>query len=530
MAKTYYGYTEKLADNQIDWGTIGKEISSAISKELVVRKATELGIEQDTRKITQDLANAPKGESQLENERISQFATNTTEYNLLQHKLWKSGQITTQQLTNGRQNLKDGIDGVFSLSKEYQAEYLKKKQRAEAEDPAQRSQMLEQWELGQLDGMYGSLANTQYYIDPNSGVVNLAIINRGKDGSISLGNSIMPINDARNRIKAEYNYWDSDKATTDLVDGLGTHKQDFRKVGSLYKAGEIRSISDIRLRTDLSEKDKAAGELFDKSLTDQINGFGAQWTNVTSYLTNDLKVDPKTGKAYTFTRNPEEESENVMLIKKDEMGRDYVDFTSENGKKQYAAFSQGLRDEVITKLDTSETIDTYEEPSPSFGGGGGGGGSRYKKKDTFGITVYENANNALRTGNLKNLDTSRAKFVFQGGKGEGSKNSILVYELDSDGDYVTYKDKDGKTKRRVKRIYSADQLAAYVKGVDPNKYVPTKIYNQGKDDWSKLHEGQYLPGIYNESNSTINPYGNSGGGGNQGGGSQTTDTSQWNEE
>ena len=522
MAKTYYGYTEKLADNQIDWGTIGKEISSAISKELVVRKATELGIEQDTRKITQDLANAPKGESQLENERISQFATNTTEYNLLQHKLWKSGQITTQQLTNGRQNLKDGIDGVFSLSKEYQAEYLKKKQRAEAEDPAQRSQMLEQWELGQLDGMYGSLANTQYYIDPNSGVVNLAIINRGKDGSISLGNSIMPINDARNRIKAEYNYWDSDQATTDLVEGLGTHKQDFRKVGSLYKAGEIRTIQDIRLRTDLSEKDKAAGELFDKSLTDQINGFGAQWTNVTSYLTNDLKVDPKTGKAYTFTRNPEEESENVMLIKKDEMGRDYVDFTSENGKKQYAAFSQGLRDEVITKLDTSETIDTYEEPSPSFGGGGGGGGgSRYKKKDTFGITVYENANNALRTGNLKNLNTDVAKYVFST---EGGRNTILVYEKDPLTGKTT---KNGKP-YKVKRIYNADQLAAYVKGVDPNKYVPTKLYNQGKDDWSRLHDGAYLPGRYDESNKDINPYGNSGGGGNQGGGSQTPDTSQYN--
>ena len=54
---------------------------------------------------------------------------------------------------------------------------------------------------------------------------------------------------------------------------------------------------------------------------------------------------------------------------------------------------------------------------------------------------------------IKNLNTKKAKYVFQEGK-NGKQNSILVYDLDELGDYVL--GSDGK--RKVKRIYSADQL------------------------------------------------------------------------
>jgi hypothetical protein len=190
----------------------------------------------------------------------------------------------------------------------------------------------------------------------------------------------------------------------------------------------------------------------------------------------------------------------------DEMGRSYVDFSGEMGKKQYQVFKDKMRDDILMKIDTKEELDTYTEPEPNYGGGGGrsSGSGNKRKTNSLGITVYENSNNALRTGNLKNLDTKKAKYVFQEGKGDNGQNSILVYDLDPDtGDYVL----DAKGKRKVKRIYSADQLAAYVKGVNQSEVIPTELYNEGKDDWSYLNDGQYLKGAgYKKSDISKSPY------------------------
>lgn len=90
-------------------------------------------------------------------------------------KLWKSGQLSTQQLTEGINNANTGIDGALELNKEYHAEFKRMKERAESADPATRSQLLEQWEKAEM-GEFGNLNNSQYYIDPTSGLINLAKI------------------------------------------------------------------------------------------------------------------------------------------------------------------------------------------------------------------------------------------------------------------------------------------------------------------------------------------------------------------
>ena len=326
----------------------------------------------------------------------------------------------------------------------------------------------------------------------------------GKEVTTSIGDEFMTINDGRSRLKNKYDYFDSGKTTTDIATALGTTVVEIREKGGPSSAGIIRSITDPRYRTDLNEKDAKLASLFEDVVNRQIEGVGSNPLNVSSYLTNDVKVDPLTGKTYTFTRNPAEQtSSEVLLLKMDEMGRSYVDFSGEMGKKQYQVFKEKMRDDILMKIDTKEELDTYNEPEPNYGGGGGRGSGNKRKTNSLGITVYENSNNALRTGNLKNLDTKKAKYVFQDG-GDNGQNSILVYDLDPDtGDYVL----DAKGKRKVKRIYSADQLAAYVKGVNQSEVIPTELYNEGKDDWSYLNEGRYLKGAgYKKSDISKSPY------------------------
>lgn len=521
MAKTYYKYADRLAESQVDWAEIGKDLSSALTQELAVRDARIASINESTRLTTQKISEAPKGDYDLENERTSQFADNATQYLQTINNLWKSGQLSTKELTAGRQNLLDGIDAVYSLSKEYQEEFKKTMERAQSQDPATRSQMLEQFMKGSIEG-YGNLQNTQYYIDPTSGVVNLANVKREKvDGKdvVTMGDSFITINDARNRLKQQYNYWDVDNATQGVVDQLGENVDAIRTAGGPSRAGQILNVSDIRLRTDLTDKEKDAVSLFDKSLNTRIDGMAAQWTNVTSYLTENLRVDPKTGLAYEFTTDPSKQASNVILLKKDEFGRTYADFESATGKEQLNAFKESVRDKILTEIDTKREIDTYNEPEPNYSGGGDGDGDG-NKINNLAVTIYETTNSALRTGTLKNLDKTKADYVFEPGKrvavkGKDGKttyqqkyNTILVYPKKKDalGNYVR------DTSAKPIRIYSADQLAQYVVGVNQSKVIPTDLYGEGKTGFMQIYGGNTLKGNgYIDADMTIDPYASFGG-------------------
>ena len=264
------------------------------------------------------------------------------------------------------------------------------KERAESADPATRSQLLEQWEKSEIAN-YGTLTNTQYYIDPTSGLINLAKIKKETvDGKevVTMGDEFMTVNDARSRLKNEYNYFDSAKATSDIVDSLGTTVLEIREKGGPGRAGIIRTITDPRYKQDLKDKGDTktleAAKLFEDVINRQIEGMASNPLNALSYLTNDVKVDPVTGKAYTFTRNPEEQtSSDVVLLKIDEMGRSYPDFTTEMGKKQYQVFKEKMRNDILIKLDTKEEIDTYNEPEPNYGGGGGGDDDKTPKNNLY---------------------------------------------------------------------------------------------------------------------------------------------------
>jgi len=497
MADTYYGYSERVAENQIDWATIGKDLSKALKDEAVLRKGKQVALETSIRETTKKISNFEVGESSLENQKISQLASNTTQYLQTLHKLWKSGELSTQQLTEGINNVNTGVEGALELNKDYQAEYKQTLERANAASPAERSQILEQWEKAEI-GRYGNLRDTQYYIDPTSGLINLTKVKRekvdGKEVTTSIGDEFMTINDARSRLKNKYDYFDSGKATTDIADALGTTVVEIREKGGPSSVGLIRSITDPRYRTDLNEKDAKLASLFEDVVNRQIEGIGSNPLNVSSYLTNDVKVDPLTGKTYTFTRNPDEQtSSEILLLKTDEMGRSYVDFSGEMGKKQYQVFKEKMRDDILMKIDTKEELDTYNEPEPNYRGTGDGDGDGDEDKyDAFSITVYENSNNALRTGNFSNLDPKLASYRQEFDE-KNEKYYVVVQEKQWSEDDQKY-----IAKGKPKRIYSADGLAKYVKGVDSKGVIPSQAYNRGKNDWSKQHEGNVLKGFYSK--------------------------------
>lgn len=348
-------------------------------------------------------------------------------------KLWKSGQLSTQQLTEGINNANTGIDGALELNKEYHAEFKRMKERAESADPATRSQLLEQWEKAEM-GEFGNLNNSQYYIDPTSGLINLAKIKRETvDGKevVTMGDEFITVNDARSRLKNEYNYFDSEKTTTDIAAALGTNITEIRERGGPSSAGIIRSITDPRYRKDLNDADAKVADLFESVVSQQIAASSSNPLNVSSFLTNDLKVDPLTGKAYSYTRDPNKQtSSDVILLKVDSMGRSYPDMSTEMGKKQMQVYNEKMRDKVIMKIDTKEEIATYNEPEPNYTKTTGDDDEKTPKdnlyKDIRSAWLLSKTNSAQSSAQLTAL--SGGNYIFKWEKG-----GVQVYKTDKYG-------------------------------------------------------------------------------------------------
>jgi len=433
MADTYYGYAERTAENQIDWATIGKDLSKALSDEAIIRKDKQSALETSIRETTKKISNAEVGPSSLGNKRLAEYAGNLTEGFLTASKLWKSGQMSTQQYTEFINNAKNGTDVVLDLNKDYQDEFKRMKERAESADPATRSQLLEQWEKGEV-GEYGTLNNTQYYLDPTTGMVNLAKIKRETiDGKevVTMGDEFITAMDAKARLKNEYNYFDSGKATTDIAASLGTNIIEIREKGGPSSAGIIRSITDPRYRKDLNDKDAKLADLFESAVNQQIEGTASNPLNVSSFLTNDVRVDPLTGKAYTFTRDPKAQtSTDVILLKVDEMGRSYPDLSTEIGRKQLQVYKEKMREQVVMKIDTKEELDTYTEPEPNYTRTTGDENEKPPKDNLYqhirSAWLLSKTNSAQSAAQLTAL--SGGNYIFKWEKG-----GVQVYKTDKYG-------------------------------------------------------------------------------------------------
>lgn len=60
MADTYYGYAERTAENQIDWATIGKDLSKALTDEAAIRKTKQVALETSIQEATKRMSNYEK--------------------------------------------------------------------------------------------------------------------------------------------------------------------------------------------------------------------------------------------------------------------------------------------------------------------------------------------------------------------------------------------------------------------------------------------------------------------------------------
>jgi len=372
---TYYKYAERSADSTINWAEVGQNMTDMLQEEARVREAKKAAIDEETRKLGENLSNAPMGEFEPANQFALNFAGDAQETRLIQDRLLRSGMLRPKDYAIMRQNLNDGTKTMFDLSKAYQEEAARKRERMNAVEPAKRSQLLESWFMEQVEGL-GNLSQAKAVINQTNGQVSIGKMIKGKDGVMTLDpNYNYTVNELNTRIKQDFNYFDVDRAMLEEEAMIGEAKSMI--LNSADSKGELNmiySIVDKKQGKYLTDSEEAALQAAVDNATTETERAAAykrqqealaansylaaedaiikkqmvNQFNTTSILTNDIggytyEFDEK--KAFDENGN---RRQDVILIKKNPSGAIEVEFTDEQKKKAEDFMRLNLRSKIST--------------------------------------------------------------------------------------------------------------------------------------------------------------------------------------
>ena len=356
---TYYKYAERSAESQINWAEVGRDMSDMLKEETRIREEKKAAIDAASREFGKTLANPPQGQHKGANQWALEYADNASKFMLMQDKLLKSGQMKLKDYTVARQNILDGTDNAFNLTKEYQGVFAEKMERYKTD----KSQDLEQWLMGQAEG-YSDFNKSQLYINPTDGTLSVAMKEKkivdGKEVYVmnQNPNQFTSISTLKNQIAGKYDKFDTNSATDIFVKGLGEEVTTaVTKAASLSSGGIIKSIEDIRNRKDIDPTTKKILYQFSDSENQFIKSTLVNPYDRLSVLTNSQKFAPN-GMQYTFTNDAAEAkaSPNKILLKVDpSSGQPTPQFSDEQIKVSEDFMRTELRAKYTRKEEQKQT-------------------------------------------------------------------------------------------------------------------------------------------------------------------------------
>lgn len=344
-----YKYAERDVTSEVDWSAIGKSLTDMLSNEEKVREQKKEAIDQSTREYANKLAEAPQGEHVGMNQWALSYANDAQQARLLQDKLLKSGRLKLKDYTIQRQNLIDGTDQMFNLTKEYQDEYTAKME-------AYKNGELQSLTLDNMKDVEGfsNFLNTKAYINPADYSLSVGKMVKNPDtGVMEMSknpNDFSTVNSLRNRIKATYNKYDMQGNVKSFVDNLGTELDAVAAFGSTNRTGSITSTL-----TQMKTKGLPAYTDFEKAETAALEARLGTVYDYTSVLTENIKVAPN-GKPYGYTWDEREAKKNPnLLLKKidSNSGNVTVDLTNDQKKDVI----EHMRVEARLMYDSKKTIE-----------------------------------------------------------------------------------------------------------------------------------------------------------------------------
>jgi hypothetical protein len=500
MAKTYYKYVERGTESQINWGEVGRSVSEMISNEAQVREQKKAAIDESSRQFGEVLANAPTGAFTTANEWTLNYANDASQALLLLDRQLKTGQISVKDYTVKRQNLNDSTNQMFELSKEYQNKYQEALERNQMEANSEA----EMWFMTQIEGL-SNFKDSKAYINPTNYQVSVGQMKqvKGANGENVMmldsdPNNYKSLNQMRNYMQLKIDKYDYTKVVGEKVASLGEFidTESIARLANIYRTYGITDIADPTKRpkfgaevTDADMKNMSTFEAWEQST---INAQLANPYVAQSILVDNMGSNPMTGEDFKYTMSAEQamSDPNYILFEDDGSGRPVPKLTDEQNK----IAEQFLRNQIRNSIDQKSQTDTKALPSIEY--------SPYQKADakanagggpTEKLTIYESANNALRTGNTSALNND--DYVYNVRTIDGRR--VISFRPKTSAEKKSGKVTNNRKYVKGgswKTLYDAENVAPYLSGVTSAR---TK-YIEGKDEFRDVHGftlfGKYLEG------------------------------------
>ena len=373
---TYYKYAERQADSFVNWAEIGKDITDMLKTETSIREEKKSAIDKASREYGEQLANAPTGEHIGANAWTLAYASDAQQARLLQDRLLKSGGLSVKDYTIMRQNLNDGTSQLFNLSKEYQEEFKLKMDRLKSADPATRSQDLEVFLMETAEG-FANFTKSKPLINPTNFSVSVGIMepDPNNQGVLRLTDQVETVNYLRNRIKAQYDYFDSTKATDEISGGMNQYIVATKDADALN--GIITTTADALARPGA-----------EKYLETKAKAYLENPYNLSSVLTNDIGTH-ENGKEYTYSFT-DKSGANVIFLERDQVsGMANPVYTDEQKKAGLDYLIGEARQKIAYEL----KLNPYTLQQRQVVSGGGGSSARPQANAvSLWMDVYSAAN------------------------------------------------------------------------------------------------------------------------------------------
>jgi hypothetical protein len=330
---TFYKYAERSAESQVNWAEIGKDMTDMLRQEVAVRDQKKAAIDEATRKLSQEVANAPQGESVSAKEEAIRLADQVTKYMLQQERLLKGGLLDPKDYMVARQNLTDGTRQAYQTMKDFQAKY------GELMEGVRKgtTSIISVKELEKIQG-YGNFRQSGFFIDSPTGKLNVGL----KEEQIIDGEKVIGLKPG-STVGMQYllggiygvrDTYDYRKDIMELSNSLGEEIRVTLDPGTLSTLGSAKTLSDLRQRvvkiaTEDPTREKELFNFYD-SMEKALGGYLVNENNLGSLLADTM--------GYEWTDNPEEAKKNPNTVLggvDPNTGQPSLEFTDKN--KQDAA-------------------------------------------------------------------------------------------------------------------------------------------------------------------------------------------------
>ena len=328
----YKVYAERdVTKSQVNWADAAKTITTDLTKIREDRATKRAQIESDTQKTLKELRTLDPVDNQQLGELALRGSDQSASYLMMQNDLLKAGEINPTDYMVGLQNQKDQWSNFDSAIKNWNAADLKARERLEAGDSSAA-----EWWLNEQNEAFGNLGNVSTFVDPQTG--DMSVIELDENGQIPLlpngepdRSKYVNVNSLNVRMNDQIDKIDLNldiAPDVDLMAGFIDSKWAPGAYGS-----RVEQIEDAR---------NAPG--YQKYLTSIVDKYTANPRQTLSILADNVG-------GYDYTRNPDEQGGNMILMEPDARGfmQPVLTEEQENIAKEY------IRTTIEGQVDAKET-------------------------------------------------------------------------------------------------------------------------------------------------------------------------------